>query len=120
MSRREMAKRKLIRLASGAIESEEGVGLIILAIKSMASNSPTHFQLLARWHLGLTTSLSEETENKARTHRLLKADKKELYDDVKDVLTSLLVRKGQRISLGSSCLHADQNDINVEDYARDT
>ena len=111
-----MAKKKLLRLANGAIETEERVGPILIALRGLASQHPAEFEALAKWSIGMAKTLTQAAEDEARRAKLLKEGKKELYDDVKDVFESILIRRGNHVAMGGSPLHKDQTNINHDDY----
>jgi hypothetical protein len=98
---------RTVRLKTGALEPEESVGLIMVALRQLERDHPEDFRDLAKLCQGQAQSLTPAQLARLRKSQLLRPDASgaaEPYDDVRDVLLSALVCKGRQVQLGLSPL----------------
>lgn len=110
-------ERKLVRLSNGVVDYEDGIGQILLHLRSLAINNPAQFELLAHFVAGKSDDLPDYLVAKLKKINFLKEDDPPvLYDDVRDVVECCSQWRGNRAYFESMGLfHKNQTNLKLSD-----
>ncbi len=90
-----------VTLRNGAVDDAESVGYIVLVLRYLEPNEPATFVSLAQHVLHGTKIPARAAQVLRRPfYDLLQEDINEPWDDVRDVVASLVETDGKRLRLG--------------------
>lgn len=112
MAKNNRVEDKVVRLANGAVELEKYVGAAMVALRQLESYDPTLFQKFVGWIFsGAELTEADVLRLRDKYHLVDDSAPPSVFDDVRDVLDSVLVRRGKSSYLGISPLSEDQSGI---------